>query len=230
MPRHDIFTYSSFFTRAVGKTKKQKLWNIKLLQTTTNSIRFFILQNFPTCSLNLQSFQSLPKICSTWSLWCKENETQEGDTAGNYNSNNCDQSTSRSSTNLVRTPPKLPRHHRKLKMPFRRRNWCGCIQVRVMRLIAFRWHFFFREHWLTGFGASHITLQHNLVEKKRKKNYEMPNFSINFVARNVCSFILFCNWERKREVCEWTGESHSKHTRHLIFECKKWFFFRFLPR
>lgn len=30
------------------------------------------------------------------------------------------------------------------------------------------------------------------------KNYEMPNFSINFVARNVCSFTLFCNWERKR--------------------------------
>lgn len=98
----------------------------------------FFLQNFPSCSLSLQSFQSLPKICSTWSVWCKENEAQDVDAAGNYNST-CDQSTSQSSINLVRVPPKLRRHHR--KMPFRRRNWCGCIQVRAIAELI---HFFRR--------------------------------------------------------------------------------------
>lgn len=89
-------------------------------------IRMFLYlhQNLPSCSINIQqSFQKLPKICSTWSLWCKENE--EGDAPGNFDST-CDQQ-STSSANLTRVPPKLPRHHR--KMPFRRRNWCGCIQV-----------------------------------------------------------------------------------------------------
>lgn len=90
----------------------------------------FYLQNLPSCSINLQSFHSLPKICSTWSLWCKEEEDGEHSTADNCTTS-CDQSTTQSSINLVRTPPKLPKRHRRkrLRMPFRRRNWCGCIQV-----------------------------------------------------------------------------------------------------
>lgn len=97
------------------------LW---LCKRAVNKVCFHLnFQNFPSCSINIESFQKLPKICSTWSLWCKENE--EGETAGNNNSST-DQSTSQSSINLVRVPPKRPR----LRMPFRRRNWCGCIQVR----------------------------------------------------------------------------------------------------
>lgn len=96
--------------------------------TSTAKYQFSCLQNLPSCSINIQSFQKLPKICSTWSLWCKENEAPEGEqTTGHFNPT-CDQSTSQSSTTLTRVPPKLPRHHR--KMPFRRRAWCGCFQVR----------------------------------------------------------------------------------------------------
>lgn len=121
MSRHDIFAvHSSMLGKHCLLIVAQETFLI------INANIFFSLQNFPSCSLNLQSFQSLPKICSTWSVWCKENEAQEGDTTGNYSST-CDQSTSQSSINLVRVPPKLRRHHR--KMPFRRRNWCGCIQV-----------------------------------------------------------------------------------------------------
>lgn len=86
----------------------------------------FCLQSFPSCSI--ESFQKLPKICSTWSLWCQDKETQEGAEARENHNSTCDQSTSQSSANLFRVPPKRLRHHR--KMPFRRRNWCGCIQVR----------------------------------------------------------------------------------------------------
>lgn len=89
--------------------------------------QFSCLQNLPSCSINIQSFQKLPKICSTWSLWCKENEAPDGEhTTGHFNPT-CDQSTSQSSISSTRVPPKLPRHHR--KMPFRRRAWCGCFQV-----------------------------------------------------------------------------------------------------
>lgn len=117
------------------------------ISTSTAKYQFSCLQNLPSCSINIQSFQKLPKICSTWSLWCKENEAPEGEqTTGHFNPT-CDQSTSQSSTTLTRVPPKLPRHHR--KMPFRRRAWCGCFQVRkkedccllfrMFAILTFRW-------------------------------------------------------------------------------------------
>lgn len=213
---------------------------------------FLFSQNLPSCSINIQSFQKLPKICSTWSLWCKEeNEAQEGETTttGNYNPS-CDQSTSHSSISLTRVPPKLPRHHR--KMPFRRRNWCGCIQVKercsiglwgqqsCQTFIFFDYFFHnFLELQLTNcFGPFSLSLFFGIVShynicchyrhNTKQRNYEMFNFSIKIVAKeemkknNFCSH-LFCNWEEKY------ASGQEKVTAHpaLDFRVQKnWFFFR----
>lgn len=135
MPHRDIFA-GNLFLLHVGKTLFTVFENIKVCQVYTIHLTelFYLFQNLPSCSINIQSFQKLPKLCSTWSLWCKENEEQEG----NCNPS-CDQSTSQSSASLSRVPPKLPRHHR--KMPFRRRNWCGCIQVSKVSIWFHDWRF-----------------------------------------------------------------------------------------
>lgn len=105
-------------------------WFISKLIACLHNSFFFIPQSLPTCNINLSSIQSLPKFC-TWNSWCKDSDpSSDGDLSatGNYNSTN-DPSTTQSTINLIRIPPKLPKHHR--KMPFRRKNWCGCIQVSV---------------------------------------------------------------------------------------------------
>lgn len=133
-----------------------------IFTTSTHSAKyqFSRLQNLPSCSINIQSFQKLPKICSTWSLWCKENETAEGEqTAGHFNPA-CDQSTSQSSATLTRVPPKLPRHHR--KMPFRRRAWCGCFQVRKKKICCFECFFFATLTFGPGLEGTRIVSHNNI--------------------------------------------------------------------
>lgn len=75
------------------------------------------LQSFPSCSVHFSfPLRNLPKLCSSWF----------NDQSRAENSNNLDITTHLPEQSISGT---TRRHQR--KMPFRRKNWCGCIQVSI---------------------------------------------------------------------------------------------------
>lgn len=99
-------------------------------------------QNLPSCSINLPvSLQNLPKFCTPWSNWCEESSSvsskrQEEEITGNYSCTTTttsinDQPVATISQTSFHVPPKYPAKYYQRKMPFRRKNWCGCLQVSV---------------------------------------------------------------------------------------------------
>lgn len=96
------------------------------------------LQSLPSCSINLPaSLQNLPKFCAPWSSWCEESSSsetqQEEEITGNYSSTTAasinDQPVAAITQTSFHVPPKYPAKYYQRKMPFRRKNWCGCLQV-----------------------------------------------------------------------------------------------------
>lgn len=104
-------------------------------------------------------------------------------------------------------------------MPFRRRNWCGCIQVNE----AFYLLNTSRLQCPRG-ALPHIELHKTKNKKlatKEKINYEMSNFSIKFVAKNICSHYFAIERRRKKKIGIRSGQEKVQRSKHLIFECKK---------
>lgn len=108
--------------------------------------KFFVLkslqlQSLPSCSINLPvSLQNLPKFCAPWSSWCEDSSIsserqQEEEITGNYSCtttasiNSNDQPVATVTQTSFHVPPKYPAKYYQRKMPFRRKNWCGCLQV-----------------------------------------------------------------------------------------------------
>lgn len=144
MPPLDIFTCSLLSFTFIFTANNIKMYE----QMLNNSCRwhwnqfFLVLQNLPTCSINLPaSLQNLPKICTSWSSWCEESSSErqeEEEITGSYSCTATstsvnDQPVATTTTTITQSsfhvPPKYPAKYYQRKMPFRRKNWCGCLQV-----------------------------------------------------------------------------------------------------
>ena len=75
---------------------------------------FLCTQSIPSCSIPIPaSLQGLPRLCPSW---CSEDSPESSS----------DNASKQQTTNFSHASARV--HHPK-KMPFRKKNWCGCVQV-----------------------------------------------------------------------------------------------------